>query len=144
MKILSALKQLVNPAPMPTDSHPIRCESLVVEDNPDEMEFICGLLRFQNVIVTRAYSIAGALEAIGGPTRFQLAFIDLNLKDGSGIEVVRRIRGSKRGTHPVVVSGDTDKIALCLEGGYTGCLLKPYTVDSIRQVLRAHRLQTND
>ncbi len=111
-----------------TDSHPVQAEILVVEDNRDEMEFLCGLLRFQQAIVTRAYTIAGALEAIGGPTRFQLAFIDLNLANSSAVEV----------------SGDLEKIQHCLDWGYIGVLKKPYGIDSIRQVLKSHRLPTSD
>lgn len=124
--------------------HPVRAEILVVEDQEDELDFICGLLRLQGAVVTSAHSIAGALEAIASPVRFQLAFIDLNLANSSGVEVVRRIRQNKRGTHPVVVSGDVEKIQLCLDWGYIGVLRKPYGLDAIRQVLRAHRLPVAD
>ena len=143
MSIFSWFKKSMDEAVV-TDSHPVQAEILVVEDNRDEMEFLCGLLRFQQAIVTRAYTIAGALEAIAGPTRFQLAFIDLNLANSSAVEVVRRIKHSKRGTHPVVVSGDLEKIQLCLDWGYIGVLKKPYGIDSIRQVLKSHRLPTSD
>jgi CheY-like chemotaxis protein len=127
-----------------SDAPPVRAEILVVEDDAEQLEFMVGLLRMQGAIVTTAMSIASALEAISRPTRYQLAFVDLNLQNSSGVEVVRRIKGSKRGTHCVVVSADFDKIQLCLEGGYTGVLLKPYSISSIREVLRAHRLPTSD
>ncbi len=144
MSIFNWPKKKPDEADGQADSHPVRAEILVCEDDREEMEFICGLLRFQDAIVTRAYSIAEAVEAISGPIRFQLAFVDLNLKDGSGVAVVRRIKQSKRGTHPVVVSAHLDRIMLCLDEGYTGVLMKPYTIDSIRRVLRAHRLPTSD
>lgn len=124
--------------------HPVRAEVLAVEDSEDEMEFLCGLLRLQGAVVTRARNIAGAIDAIAGPVQFQIAFVDLNLANSSGIEIVRRIRQNKRGTHPVVVSGDVHKIQLCLDWGYVGVLKKPYGIDSIRQVLKAHRLPVND
>jgi len=129
----------------PEDAHhPVRCEILVVEDDLDQLEYLCGLLRFQNAIVTRATSIAGALQAIASPVRFQLAFIDLNLANTSAVEVVRRIKTSKQGTHPIIVSADFDKIQMCLAWGYVGCLTKPYGVGEIRGVLRAHWLPTSD
>lgn len=124
--------------------HPVRCEVLAIEDNHDEMELLCGLLRAHNCIVTRAFNIAGAIEAINGPARFQLAFVDLNLQNSSGIEVVRRIKEHKRGTHPVIVSGDPEKILLCLDWGYVGVLRKPYGVGQIRDVLKSHRLPVSD
>lgn len=126
------------------DAPPVRSEILVVEDDPDQLEFIVGLLRMQGAIVTTAMSIASALEAIAGPTKYQLAFVDLNLENSSGVEVVRRIKNSKRGTHCVLVSSDFAKIQLCLVGGYTGVLLKPFSISAVREVLRAHRLPTSD
>lgn len=124
--------------------HLVRAEVLAIEDSPDEMELLCGLLRLQGAVVTRATNIAGALEAIASPVQFQLAFVDLNLEHSSGVEVVRRIKQHKRGTHPVVVSGDPEKILLCLDWGYTGVLRKPYSIQSIREVLKVHRLPVND
>ncbi len=139
MKILSALKQLVSGEPL-REHHPVRTEALIVEDNPDEMAYLSGLLRFQKALVTQAFSIVGALEAIAKPTDYQIAFIDLNLKDGSGIEVIRRIKESKRMTHAVVVSGDWEKLPLILSYGYIALLPKPYTMDSVREILEKHRL----
>ncbi len=141
MKIISALKQWVSgDPPVVREHHPVRTEILVVEDNADEMNYLCGLLRFQKAIVTRAFGIAGALEALSSPTDYQLAFIDLNLKDGSGVEVIRRIKAGKRMTHSVVVSGDWEKLPLVLSYGYIALLPKPYTMDSIREILEKHRL----
>lgn len=130
-------------SPEPTH-HPVRCEVLAVEDDKDEMELLCALLRVHQCVVTRAYSIAGALEAISSPAQFQLAFVDLSLNASSGIEVVRRIKQHKRGTHPVIVSGDPDKILLCLDWGYVGVLRKPFRIESIRDVLKSHRMPVSD
>lgn len=125
--------------------HPVRVRALTIEDDPEQMEFLCGLLRLQNVIVTRAGNIAGTLEILNDPSQqFELAFCDLNLPNGSGAEVVRRIKNSRRGLHVVVVSGDLTKLGTILSFGYVGLLWKPYTIQSIREILRAHRLPHND
>lgn len=120
--------------------HPVRASALVVEDVEDESEMICHLLRMQGVIVTSASSIAGALATVNGPDRFQLAFVDLNLKDGSGIEVVRRIRECRRMTHTIIVSGAVEKIAWAASYGYVGVIMKPYSINAIREILSKHRL----
>ena len=44
-----------------TDSHPVRCEALVIEDQHEEADMLCGLLRMQSVQVTWAGNIAGAI-----------------------------------------------------------------------------------
>ncbi len=128
----------------PTDLHPVRCEALVVEDNQDEADMLCGLLRTQNVITTMAGNIAGALECLSCNTRFQLAFVDLGLPNGSGIEIVRRIKERNRMTHVVIVSGAVEQIPLALSYGYVGILGKPYSVNAIREILWKHRLPFRD
>jgi two-component system response regulator PilR (NtrC family) len=127
-----------------TDSHPVRCEALIVEDKQDESDFLVSLLRVQGVVTTVARNIGGAVELIRGSTRFHLAFVDLNLPDGSGIEVVRSIVESRRMTHVIVVSGSIEKIPLVMSYGYVGLLGKPYTTDSIRRILWVHRLPCSD
>ena len=122
------------------EAHPVRVDALVVEDVQEESDLLAGLLRQQGVIVGRAMTIAGALELLSGPIPYQLAFVDLGLPDGSGIEVVRRIRDSRRMCHVIVVSGSIEKIPLAASYGYIGVLEKPYTINAIGEILWKHRL----
>lgn len=125
--------------------HPVRVRALVVEDDDDQMEFLSGLLRLQGAIVTKAFNIAGTLELLSNPdSQFELAFVDLNLPNGSGAEVVRRIKNSRRGLHVVVVSGDYTKLQIALGYGYVGVITKPYGINAIREILHAHRLPHSD
>ncbi len=124
--------------------HPVRAEILAIEDDPEQAEFLCSLLRMQGAVVTRAYNIAATLEILHGPVQFQLCFIDLNLANSSSMEIVRRIKQGRRGTHCVLVSSDIDKIQQCLLWGYIGILRKPFSIASIREVLQAHRLPCSD
>lgn len=130
-------------APAKDISHPVRVEALIVEDHDDEADLLAGLLRQQNAIVTRTRNISGALECLGTSTGYQLAFVDLSLPDGSGIEIVRRIRERRRHCHVVVVSGSIEKIPLVIGYGYVGILGKPYTVSAISEILWKHRLPCN-
>src|SRR6266436_6652900 len=141
---MNLIRKFWKSAPTEAPLYLARCEVLLVEDVDAEAEFLDGLLRLQNAVVTRAKTIGGALEAIGSNRQFQLAFVDLNLAHSSAVEVVRRIKEAKRYTHCIIVSADFEKIQLCLHWGYIGILLKPFTVGAIREVLRAHRLPTSD
>ncbi len=141
MRILDWLKQRVNQDDLPAQPHhPVRVEALIVEDQKDEADLLDSLLRVQNVIVHQANSIAMAMQFINSPTRYQLALVDLNLPDGSGVEIVRRIKESRRMTHVIVVSGAIEKVPLVMSYGYIGLLGKPYTIDSMREILNKHRL----
>ncbi len=122
------------------ESHPVRCTALVVEDKSDEAELLIGLLKNQGVITTHVINIAGAIQCLNQPTIYQLAFVDLGLPDGSGIEVLRKVKETRRMTHVIVVSGAIEKIPLALSYGYIGVLGKPYTVNSVGEILWKHRL----
>ncbi len=124
--------------------HPVRCEALVVEDDVEQADLLCGLLRMQGAIAVKAYNIAATLEILHSKAEFQIAFVDLSLPDGSGGEVVRLIRERRRMTHTVIVSGSPDKIALAVHYGYVGVLSKPYSISAVREVLSKHRLPHND
>jgi len=146
MNILNWLKRQRDGdrGPRMTDAHPVRCEALIVEDKADEALHLENLLRVQNVISHTTKSIAEAIERINSPSRYHLAFVDLSLPNGSGIEVVRRLYDSRRMTHIIVVSGSIEKIPLVMSYGYIGLLGKPYTTDSIRRILWVHRLPCSD
>jgi CheY-like chemotaxis protein len=124
----------------PPMHHPVRVEALVVEDKGDEADLLSGLLRHQGANVTIAASVAGALEVLDGPVSFELAFVDLGLPNGSGVEVVRLIRERRRYCHVIAMSGAIEKIPLVVGYGYVGLLGKPYTVNSIGEILWKHRL----
>jgi len=121
-------------------AHPVRAEVLVVEDDADQSELLAHLLRLQGAVVTKAGNVAGALEVLGGPTRFQLAFVDLRLPGGSGVEIVRLIKERRRGTHIIVVTGSPDLLMQALDFGYLGIILKPYSINAVREVMGKHRL----
>ena len=133
-------KQQQDRGPRITDAHPVKVEALIVEDKQDEADMIVSLLRVQSALSHHAKSLAEALGYIKGPNRYHLAFVHLNLPNGSGIEVVRYIKETRRMTHVIVVSGAIEKIPLVMSYGYIGLLGKPYTIDSIREILWKHRL----
>jgi len=121
-------------------AHPVRVEALIVEDKKDEADILKTLLVQQGAVVTLAYSIAEALECLKTINMFQLVFVDLGLPDGSGIEVVRLVKERRRMSHVIVVSGAIEKIPLVVSYGYIGILGKPYTVNSVGEILWKHRL----
>lgn len=119
---------------------PVRCEALVVEDQQEEADLLCGLLRQHQVITYHSRNLAGALELLKASRVYQLAFVDINLPDGSGLEAVRLVKERRRSTHVIVVSGDIGKLPLAMSYGYIGVLGKPYTVNSVDEILYKHRL----
>jgi DNA-binding response OmpR family regulator len=95
---------------------------LVVEDEPlvafDTEHFLIGE-GFR--IVGTVDSVASALAALSEGSAIDLLLVDVNLADGSGVEVARAARS--RGIHVLFVTGHCPEEARMLG---SGCLSKPY------------------
>jgi len=143
---VNLIRKFWKPAPNESaELYPIKVEALVVEDVAAEAEFLCGQLRFQDVLVTWAGNLAGALECLAMTNRkFQIAFIDIGLPDSQGCEIVRLIKERRRGMRIIIVSGAPDKILPALQYGFVSVLLKPFSLGSVAEILRAFRFPTND
>ena len=113
---------------------------LVLEDD----ELVAELLE---TVIASAYP--GALvkkfprleEAIAETDRqyFDLVITDWNLPDGSGLELVRHLRGRDRELPIVMVSGrsDRDSVLKAAHYGISGYITKPFSVEMVHERLAA-------
>lgn len=95
---------------------------LIVEDEPlvafDTEHFLTSE---GFAIVATVDSVAGAMAVIEGGDEIDLVLVDVNLSDGSGVEVARRAQG--QGIAVLFVTGQCPGEARALAAG---CLAKPY------------------
>lgn len=95
---------------------------LLVEDEPlvaFDTEHFLSVEGFE--IVATVDSVADALAAIEGDAAIDLVLVDVQLSDGSGIDVARAAR--ERGVQVLFVTGNCPGEARRLAAG---CLSKPY------------------
>lgn len=99
----------------------------VLEDYEESRDLIVDALinSFGDITIVEAATIAEAHAAVAGH-RFDLAVLDLNLPDGSGIEIIRALRQASPDTFCVVatVFDDDDRLFASLKAGAHGYLLK--------------------
>jgi len=95
---------------------------LIVEDEPlvafDTEHFLTGE---SFAIVATVDSVAGAMRVIGEGSEIDLVLVDVNLSDGSGVDVARAAQD--RGIAVLFVTGHCPGDARALAAG---CLAKPY------------------
>ncbi|GEC14891.1 response regulator [Nitrobacter winogradskyi] len=100
---------------------------LIVEDVAETRSWLAEIVRgaFPGSSITEASSMRAGLAA-ATEDRFDLALIDLGLPDGSGLDVLRRLRAERADTLCVVttVMGDDAHIVAALSAGAHGYLLK--------------------
>lgn len=109
---------------------------LIVEDDPATRERLTGV-----VAATAGLSLAGAvgdraaaLALLARPdVAPRVALVDLQLPDGSGIDVIRELRRCTPGADAMVISvfGDEAHVIAAIEAGATGYLLKDADADAI-------------
>lgn len=126
---------------MPTTQPPTLQHALLVDDLPDALERLAqaALLAFPRIDCRRAGSVADSLLALAQPgPRPDLALVDLDLGDGSGLTVIEAINR----LHPdclivvVTIFDDDAHLFPALEAGAQGYLLKDQPLDQLVQQLR--------
>jgi len=113
-------------------------KALILEDDVLVAELletvVAGL--YPGVSVNIAGTLAEAVQCTG-KHRFDLFIADWNLPDGSGLELVRQIRGSDRGVPIVMVSGRSDResVLRAAHYGIDGYITKPFDVKLLHERL---------
>jgi DNA-binding NarL/FixJ family response regulator len=108
---------------------------LLVEDEPATRERLAGIVRV--VPQLRLHAALGdrhsALDWLASNDAPRVLLADLELPDGSGIDVIRAARLASPATEAMVISvfGDEDHVVAAIEAGATGYLLKDSSADEI-------------
>jgi DNA-binding NarL/FixJ family response regulator len=101
--------------------------ALVLEDFADTRIWLCEVLHeaFTDIAITEAATVSQARKLLETQT-FDLALIDINLPDGSGIDVIRDIVTRTPTTYCVVATifDDDQHLFAALQAGAQGYLLK--------------------
>lgn len=114
---------------------------LVVEDDADLSGLLVEALELSGSVVTVAATVAAALEA-WQPDVYDLVLLDLTLPDGTGFEVLSRIRSESERTPVLILSGlgNEADIIQGLDQGADGYLIKPVSIQELEARIRAlHR-----
>jgi DNA-binding NarL/FixJ family response regulator len=113
--------------------------ALIIEDIPDARQWLSDALRdtYPFVEISSAANLKEALAIIIAQ-RFDIALVDLNLPDGSGVDALRQIRLSAPQTLSIVVTiyDDDQHLFPALQAGAQGYLLKDQSKQQISQRLQ--------
>lgn len=109
---------------------------LLVEDHADTAKVIVRLLKSQGYAVTHCSDIAQALESVEA-NDFDLMVSDLGLPDGSGLDLMRRVREMRPDLTGICLSGygmDSD-VAASQDAGFAEHLTKPVELTQLQAAI---------
>lgn len=123
------------PAPAVAEPPPENLRILLVEDNPDTLRVMARLLGNRGHEVTTAGGVVAALEAWRGRD-FDLVVSDIGLPDGSGLELMRRLR-QERPVRGIALSGYgmEQDLRRSAEAGFAAHLTKPVEFRRLEAVI---------
>lgn len=115
---------------------------LIVEDEDSIASFMIKGLTAEGHAVERA-STATEGSAMGITYEFDLVLLDLMLPDGSGLEVLKRIRAVRPDLPVIIVSalGEIDDKVSLLDAGADDYLVKPFAFAELAARVRANARQ---
>jgi DNA-binding NarL/FixJ family response regulator len=112
---------------------------LLLEDLPEIRAWMKALVLqvFPDAVISECARVHDAIQMVGA-VKFDLALIDLGLPDGSGVDVVAKLRDQQPEAQSVVVTihDDDDHLFPALQAGAFGYILKEQARDLIAEQLQ--------
>jgi DNA-binding NarL/FixJ family response regulator len=112
---------------------------LLLEDDPVTRQRLAGIVEAASGLQLAAAvgDVRGALAWLGAHAPPAVLLADLQLPDGSGIDVIRWLRAHAPASEAMVISvfGDEAHVVAAIEAGATGYLLKDAGADEIAQAI---------
>ena len=133
MPIARSARRMRNRASTMTAAPPY--DVLLVEDDPATRDRLAGIVGAVAELRLRAAfgDRRGALDWLASCPAPRVLLVDLELPDGSGIDVIRAARQASAATEAMVISvfGDESHVLAAIEAGATGYLLKDAGAEEI-------------
>ena len=124
-------------------ARPAMSRVLVVDDEEEICLLVTQYLRKLGYEVTYSLSISEAVNKLSaGP--YDLLFVDLNLSDGSGYDVIKILQESHSQTKVIVISAYDNEKMRALQKGASLFLAKPFTKKAIDESLQKLNFLTHN
>lgn len=118
---------------------------LIVDDSPTMRQIIMRVVRQADIPVGMILEAASAMEALAqlrSHPDIDLILSDVNMPEGSGVDLLRRVRefGTKEKLPMIMVTteGSQPHRDLALAGGANGYLCKPFSAETFSEALRPY------
>ncbi len=107
-------------------------DALIIDDDMQICEMLADLIRSLNHTAVTANTIHEGLKKAASHS-YDVVFLDVQLPDGNGLEIVPQIRGTVNAPEVIIMTGagDPDGAQLAIENGAWDYLQKPLTPQKV-------------
>ena len=112
---------------------------LIVDDDKDARELLAEILRLDDIGCMTADSGEAAWDLLSSSSSIGLLITDLRMEPSSGLELIRKVRGSTRAALPIIImSGDADAkdVIDAMHDGVLDFLLKPIDIVKLTKMVK--------
>jgi DNA-binding response OmpR family regulator len=109
--------------------------ALVVDDELDICMMVSTHLQKLQFETQYALSVKEAISKVDA-SAYQLLFIDIDLTDGSGFDVIKHLKKSKSTMKIIVISAYQNEVNKALEMGANLFIPKPFSIKTINEALK--------
>lgn len=105
---------------------------LTIDDEAAIRRSIAMILKARGYLVTEAGSVAEGMTALSKST-FQVVLTDLRMDDGSGLEIIRKIKSDYLETETILLTGfgSIDNAVEAMQAGATDYVTKPFPSEEL-------------
>jgi DNA-binding response OmpR family regulator len=107
-----------------------KMDLLVIDDEQEICSLLAALLKRNGATVTLAHSVVGAQEVLD-QGRYDLVFLDINLPDGSGHDLIPHIQRTSPKARIVAISAMEGEARAAKENGADMFIAKPFDQKAI-------------
>ncbi len=110
--------------------------ALILEDEESIRDILAIILEEFGFEIYEAGSLSKALNSL--KEEFDIALVDLRLPDGSGMEIVKRLRSEQPSTEIVIITAfaSTETVKEAFELGVYDYIEKPFDIEDLRLLIR--------
>ena len=110
---------------------------VIIDDNEMTRSLLRIHLTSEKLSVAGEASTAKAGFEVVARCKPNLVFLDFQLPDGTGLEVLRTLKKAIPGLLVIMVTGEAgvETIKACLDSGANGYIIKPFTAATVSKVI---------
>ncbi|MGK7392303.1 MAG: response regulator [Candidatus Cyclobacteriaceae bacterium M2_1C_046] len=116
---------------------------LIIDDEDEICALLSGMLRSQGYKVSAENTLTGGLESFQ-EGYFDLVFLDLNLPDGTGFDLIPKLKEINPDISVYIISAYSEPAErqMAISSGAKGFISKPFSRNDINYVLEKKALCT--